>query len=230
MLYILFGDSEGDAETILKAAKRQQSVTWRVPKNAQIGERVLFYLPKHGFVAHGEIASESEHQRPGIYHAIVRRVTELPTFVPLRYVREHHRTWKWATYPRSYTIIEGRTESRLDTLLELYRDHATLMEGIVSSVLVNKYERNPVARRECIRRYGDSCFVCGFSFGRVYGDQAKGYIHVHHLESIASSGGKHAVDPVRDLRPICPNCHAVAHLQTPPLTLTKLKSLVKRSR
>ena len=177
-----------------------------------------------------EIASEPKREEPGRYVGIVGSVTALPIFVPLRYVREHHTTWKWPTYPRHLTIIDGRIESRLGTLLEGYRDHARLMEGAVSSVLVNVHERNSVARHECISRYGDSCYVCGFSFGRVYGDLAEGFIHVHHLESVASRGGEYVVDPVRDLRPICPNCHAVAHLQTPPLTLTKLKSLVKRSK
>ena len=54
-------------------------------------------------------------------------------------------------------------------------------EGSVRQVLVNVYERNRQARNACIEHYGPACFVCGFDFGKRYGDIGIGYIHVHHL-------------------------------------------------
>jgi len=36
---------------------------------------------------------------------------------------------------------------------------------------------------------------------------------VHHLVPISKIGKKYRVDPIKDLRPVCPNCHAVIHLK-----------------
>ncbi len=38
-----------------------------------------------------------------------------------------------------------------------------------------------------------------------------GFIHVHHLKPQSSRGGEYEIDPVLDLVPVCPNCHAVMH-------------------
>lgn len=86
------------------------------------------------------------------------------------------------------------------------------VEGAARQVLVNRYERDPGARRACIIHYGPACVVCGFNFAAVYGPLAEGFIHVHHLKSLAEIGAEYVVDPVADLRPVCPNCHAVIHL------------------
>jgi hypothetical protein len=87
-----------------------------------------------------------------------------------------------------------------------------LTEGAVRHVLVNRYERDPLARQRCIAHYGPTCVVCGFNFGAVYGPAADGFIHVHHLRPLSEIGSEYVVDPVADLRPVCPNCHAVIHL------------------
>ena len=87
-----------------------------------------------------------------------------------------------------------------------------LIEGAVRSIVVNAYERNPEARRRCIEAHGTCCCICGFDFGEVYGVVAEGYIHVHHLRPLSEIKEEYVVDPVNDLRPVCPNCHAVLHL------------------
>ncbi|MDY6960261.1 MAG: HNH endonuclease, partial [Halobacteriota archaeon] len=33
-------------------------------------------------------------------------------------------------------------------------------------------------------------------------------------------------DPVNDLRPVCPNCHAVLHKKKPPYTIEELKNVL----
>jgi predicted HNH restriction endonuclease len=93
--------------------------------------------------------------------------------------------------------------------------------------LVNAYERDPEARRRCIAAHGTNCCVCGFNFGAVYGPMAEGYIHVHHLHPLAAAGGAHAVDPVADLRPVCPNCHAVLHRREPVFHIEELQELLR---
>ena len=53
------------------------------------------------------------------------------------------------------------------------------------------------------------------------------YIHVHHLKPLATIGSEYEVDPIRDLRPICPNCHAMIHKREPPYTIEEMKQIVK---
>jgi predicted HNH restriction endonuclease len=86
-----------------------------------------------------------------------------------------------------------------------------LPEGALFERLVNAYERNPLARQECLKKYGTNCFVCGFSFGAIYGETMDGFIHVHHLRLLSKVGKDYKVDSIADLRPVCPNCHAVIH-------------------
>lgn len=86
-----------------------------------------------------------------------------------------------------------------------------LKEGSKKTIIVNSYERNLKARSECIKEYGVSCNVCGFNFEETYGKRGKGFIHVHHIVPISDIGDEYQVDPIRDLRPVCPNCHAMLH-------------------
>lgn len=99
-----------------------------------------------------------------------------------------------------------------------------LMEGALHRVTANRFERNPIARRACIAHYGASCVVCGFSFENVFGFRGKGFIHVHHLSPLARQQGSYTVDPIRDLRPVCPNCHAMLHQNDPPTSIDDLRA------
>jgi predicted HNH restriction endonuclease len=144
-------------------------------------------------------------------------------------------TWKWPNVfrVRYTTIRDGAIEARLEEVLDGYQASFAepLIEGVHKSVWVTVYERNPVARQQCIAHYGTTCYVCGFSFGETYGKSADGYIHVHHLKALSGGGGKeHPVNPIKDLRPICPNCHAVIHRQTPPQSIVELKRMLTEAR
>jgi len=55
----------------------------------------------------------------------------------------------------------------------------------------------------------------------------EGYTHVHHLTLLSQIAQEHEVDPVKDLRPVCPNCHAMLHTRTPPLSIEELMSALK---
>ena len=87
----------------------------------------------------------------------------------------------------------------------------TFREGAVRQVSVNAYEREPKARQKCIDYYGSSCSICDFDFGRAFGQLGKGFIHVHHLRPISEIAEEYEIDPIKDLRPVCPNCHAMIH-------------------
>lgn len=99
-------------------------------------------------------------------------------------------------------------------------------EGVSRTIAVNAYERDPRARRDCIDHYGATCFVCGFDFGAVYGEIGKGFIHVHHIVPLSKVGKSYVVNPVRDLRPACPNCHAMLHKGSEVLSIEQLKVIL----
>lgn len=101
------------------------------------------------------------------------------------------------------------------------------VEGAVTRIAVNAYERNSIARRKCLEIHGDSCCICGLNFGQTYGLIAEGYIHVHHLRPLSEISERYEVDPKNDLRPVCPNCHAVLHLRRPPFSIDELAALVE---
>jgi hypothetical protein len=103
-------------------------------------------------------------------------------------------------------------------------------EGGAIQVLVNRYERDPAARRQCITHYGARCTVCGISLAERYGSEVNGLIHVHHLTPIASVRKKFSIDPIRDLRPVCPNCHAVIHTTKPTKTIEQVKQMAAGKR
>ena len=107
-------------------------------------------------------------------------------------------------------------------------DPTKFVEGATHQIWVNSYERNPAARRACIAHYGTVCVVCGFNFGQVFGELGEGYVHVHHLHDLASIGAEYEVDPIIDLRPVCPNCHAMLHRDTPAMSIEKLKGVIER--
>lgn len=102
-----------------------------------------------------------------------------------------------------------------------------LPEGAISRIVVNAYERNAKARNLCIDHYGLDCHVCGFNFAAAYGDIGSGFIHVHHLIPLNKIQKKYQVDPIKDLRPVCPNCHAIIHAKEPPYTISEMRILLK---
>ncbi|WP_321941654.1 HNH endonuclease [Paraburkholderia tropica] len=113
-----------------------------------------------------------------------------------------------------------------DEVAPIEFDDWEFFEGATRQVLVNQYERDPHARSACIRHWGTACYVCAFDFLKAYGDIGRGFIHVHHLTDIASIGTEYKVDPHADLRPVCPNCHAMLHTQRPAIDIDELKSLL----
>ncbi|MBW4565703.1 MAG: HNH endonuclease [Mojavia pulchra JT2-VF2] len=105
----------------------------------------------------------------------------------------------------------------------------TYIEGSTKQITVNVYERNPDARQKCIKHYGVICHVCEFSFERVYGVIGEDYIHVHHLKPLSEIGKEYELDPIKDLRPVCANCHAMLHRKRPAYTIDELKSIIRNN-
>jgi 5-methylcytosine-specific restriction protein A len=118
---------------------------------------------------------------------------------------------------------------RLPTEISLFSENQFFNEGKISQVFVNKFERKLQARIACLKQFGHKCYACGFDFGSFYGKLADGFIEVHHLIPLSKIRQEYLVDPVKDLVPLCSNCHSVIHLSKPMLTIDELKSLIKKN-
>jgi len=90
------------------------------------------------------------------------------------------------------------------------------LEGVVRTITVNRYERDPKARKACRLYHGYTCYACDADLTKTYGDElGRRAIHVHHVIPMATRGKEYQLDPVKDLVPLCPNCHNVIHKTDP---------------
>ncbi len=122
-----------------------------------------------------------------------------------------------------FTVVEKGTSISYPDEIEA----GEFLEGAGKLVTVNRYERDPKARAACIAYHGAVCQVCDLIFVDRYGDIGAGFIHVHHLVPLSEIHAAYEVDPVEDLRPVCPNCHAMLHKRTPPFTIAELRARVR---
>lgn len=119
-------------------------------------------------------------------------------------------------------------ESKLKEILKHKADNL-MEEGETYSTVLNKYERNKKAREKCLEHYGRVCQVCGIDFGKLYGPEFADKIEVHHIVPISEIGEKYVVDPIKDLIPVCPNCHTALHSKKDGVyTVKELKVLLAK--
>jgi 5-methylcytosine-specific restriction enzyme A len=53
---------------------------------------------------------------------------------------------------------------------------------------------------------------------------------IHHLKSLSEINSEYQIDPIRDLRPLCPNCHAMVHLNTPSFSIEEIKNKIEEQK
>ncbi len=102
------------------------------------------------------------------------------------------------------------------------------LEGTAKTISVNAYERNSNARSICINHHGAVCAVCNFNFETTYGAIGRGFIHVHHIVPLAEIRREYVLNPIDDLVPVCPNCHAIIHLTQPAMSVEELRTCLNQ--
>lgn len=103
-------------------------------------------------------------------------------------------------------------------------------EGAEQVILSKRYERNRLNRELCLLNKGYKCAICGFDFEEAYGLIGRHFIHVHHVVPVSQIGADYIIDPVKDLIPVCPNCHAMLHRRVPPFLPEEMKTIVEKER
>lgn len=121
------------------------------------------------------------------------------------------------------------TETR-SPLNDLEGSLESATEGNPTLKYVTTYERKNSLRRQAVAIHGDSCLACGFNFSHFYGEYARGYIQIHHVNPVSSFKEARIVDPENELVPLCANCHAVVHRRKEKtLSISELIALIKDS-
>lgn len=137
----------------------------------------------------------------------------------------------WQLKPELIVALEQTGQTGVEQFPEEIPTDGThvLNEGLKKTIIVNTYERNSRARIECINYWKPICSVCNFDFKKKYGNFGAGFIHVHHLTPVSEIGEMYQIDPIKELRPVCPNCHSMLHKQNPPLKIEELKEIIKNA-
>lgn len=105
----------------------------------------------------------------------------------------------------------------------------TLIEGAQKSLCTKRYERSRKARQACLDYFGYTCKVCGMNFEACYGIEFKEIIEVHHIVPVSRIGKEYVVDPIKDLIPVCPNCHTALHSKkNGTYTPEELRTLIEK--
>lgn len=189
--------------------------------NVKGGEGSSHYLMVHKALC-GDVTGRSGVQRGGFTERGYSKVCSLSP--------DALQNWAKANRPRSLLHNCAHClppQHASDYFAEEVCDGKGYPEGTVRAVYVNAYERSAVARTKCIEHYGTRCRACGMDFGSTYGEFAAGFIHIHHLVPLSQIQTGYQVDPIRDLRPVCPNCHAMLHYGERHLSLQELRGILQ---
>ena len=106
-------------------------------------------------------------------------------------------------------------------------------EGASVRVEVIRYERDAKNRSACLEHFEYRCQVCELDFEERYGELGRGFMHVHHIVPLHEVADipNYRVDPIKDLRPVCPNCHAMLHRpKDRTLTVEELRERLRPGR
>lgn len=149
-----------------------------------------------------------------------------------KYLEDKANDWKLsnpqANYFRGNAVREITTDEFIkitskaklldQQLVEPYADYEELhntyvKEGKKVGYYTTKYERSKSNRDNALKIHGYNCCICNINFKDTYGDIGEGFIHIHHVNPLFSLDSEVVPDPLTDLVPVCPNCHAIIHRQ-----------------
>lgn len=235
----------------------QDTIAWRQCENFEQGDIVYVYttkptaritykmvctaanLPKSQYIDDEEYWMDKTVDKKKLEHfgryAHFKLIERLPNLHELSYdVLKNHglktvqRTHRMRAELLEFieSVLQSKTGNN-DCEVDYPNNESAFYEGAVMKVLVNKYERNPKARKQCIDKLGCKCVVCGCDFAKRYGKLGEGFIHVHHIVPIGSIGKEYELNPVKDLVPVCPNCHYMLHRTNPPIEPEVLKEMLQ---
>lgn len=197
---------------------------WAVSRSVAPGTDVwLLLLGDHGpgLIGHGVVLSAAKDHADITVQVAFDALLPLGDQVPAEVLQETVPDAAWDSAGIAGAELPPGDEAAVRIL---WADHGPLQgtdptrpvpgtypDAAVARAAVNRYERDPEARRACIAHRGTNCAACGFSFELAYGEIGADFIHVHHVVPASQLGNGYVLDPLTDLVPLCANCHAMAH-------------------
>lgn len=173
--------------------------------------------------------SQIEQLRPTIREHLQKMAKKHPNIEEIEDKKSPNyafRSFRWTGEPNGEEV---EREKNAKEMVKIFT------EGKDRKALITLNERDQNAPKECLKaylkKYGTICCqVCGFSFEKKYGELGKHGrgIEVHHLKPMPE--GERGTDPIRDLVPVCPNCHRMLHRKTPPYSPSELKTIISNQR
>ncbi len=160
-----------------------------------------------------------------------------PPIIPIEQLKARYPTYNWSAQVSGLSIPESIARKLFAQIQESpafgfsslsVNEVRLYAEGKIKTVTSKNYDRSPHARQACIEHYGYTCCVCRFNFQNTYGPLGRNYIEVHHLKRVADIGKEYLIDPIKDLRPVCANCHRMLHKRRPPFSVQELIKNIRR--
>ncbi len=101
-------------------------------------------------------------------------------------------------------------------------DILSAIEGEPGSISF-KRKRSSELRLGALKKWGNRCSCCSYSFPDNFDGLRRDCIEIHHLNQLSFNPGR--LVNIDDLRPLCPNCHRAIHTRDPAYTITELKKM-----
>lgn len=142
----------------------------------------------------------------------------------MAYVMESNFEWEDLTKALEVLAIPDR---KIEHFEEVF-------EGSYNTVETKVYKRSKKLRDAAIdsfkNQYGALiCDICSFDYEVKYGNIGKGFIEVHHRKPIfmyeGSDEAKTIHEAIKNLAPLCANCHRMIHRKKPPYSIDNIKSI-----
>lgn len=90
------------------------------------------------------------------------------------------------------------------------------------------FKRNSKLVKDAKSKYGFSCQVCGFNFGKTYGPEiGANFIECHHKNPL-SENDENFKSTLVDVCVVCSNCHRMLHRTKPAMKPEKLKVILSK--
>ncbi len=247
------GRANGDKAWLDNATIDSTAKRWIMPKHAEPGDDVVFYMSGFGFYATGIVDSKARPRIdwPRRFGGAIKTIRRIYPAVSLLHIRRHVPELTWANYPRSITtpvnevaasirkLIQRRRKLPLPDLDEEAIDGANLEElrhaaiwsskrTVVAKMTKSVYRsRSLIIARYVRERSRGFCEGCGEDAPFVAGGVP--YLEPHHTKLISEGGPDHPAYVIA----LCPNCHRRVHhgddgdIYNTKL-IVKLKSIEKR--
>ena len=121
-------------------------------------------------------------------------------------------------------IIQEKEETKQEQVVEKIEEKVKAPE--LAPKVENELDYKTRIKQECIEYYGAICDICGFDFGYTYGENYESCIQIHHIHN-EDDEIIETTHPIKDLVPVCCNCHHVMHSQKPPISVEKMREMIK---